>query len=105
MKYVYGEGVSETKSYTKRLAIGLTAVAVSVAMSVGLALSASAHGVGGIVAEDNPNCYGKVASLHAKDGKGLKASYEEWNHVGVGLDGSETFQEEVAALKEACRAE
>lgn len=99
------QGVATSKQNLKVIGVGTAALVLSLAMSLFAASSVGAHEVVNVVNEDKANCYGKIASMHAKEDKGLKKSYANWNHVGIGLNGSETFQEEAAAIKAACREE
>jgi hypothetical protein len=106
MKYALHQGVTSKTLNLKVVGAALVALLLSMATSMFIIASASAHEVVNVANEGNENCYGKLASSHAKEGKGgLKGSYADWNHVGVGLDANSTFQEEVAAIKAACREE
>jgi hypothetical protein len=102
MSYVHSQSVAKSNTNMKVVGATLVAFALALAMSIFVAASANAHEVVSVVNEGKPNCYGKVASMHAKEG-GLKASYENWDHVGIGLTPDTTFQEEAAAIKAACR--
>ena len=102
MKYAHNLGATQEKSYKLKI---VGTILVATAFATVFAASAFAHEVRNIVEEGNANCYGKVASLHAKEeGKGgLKSSYARYNHTAVpDLSNDATFQEEVKAIQAYC---